>query len=182
MPRSCRLSLRAIVVGVELGVLTHDRLNGVDVMGDQIRRHLVEIRRVFDDAAQALGGNAGGGKTKRCGVAFDVMGGAKQLLAVIVGEAVAENRGMSRREPVGLDRHPVLEFTGQSGQRLFRAADGIVEVGFGNAQQYLAQGIRLRDHMMIAEGFDFYRSRASFRHDGFLDASALDAGSGLVEQ
>lgn len=40
--------------GVELGMLVHEA--GVDLMLDQIRRHLVEIRRVYDDAEQALGG------------------------------------------------------------------------------------------------------------------------------
>ena len=35
---------------------------------------------------------------------------------------------MRGREPVGFDRHPVLEFAGQAGKRLFRARDRIVEV------------------------------------------------------
>ena len=69
--------------GVELGAFAHDRLNGVDVMGDQLRGHLVEIGRVFDDAAQAFGGGAGGGEAEGGGVALDVMGGAKQLFAVV---------------------------------------------------------------------------------------------------
>ena len=70
--------------GVELGAFAHDRLNGVDVMGDQVGRHLVEVGRVFDDAAQAFGGSAGGREAERGGVALDVMGGAKQLFAVVV--------------------------------------------------------------------------------------------------
>jgi hypothetical protein len=63
--------------GVELGALAHDRLDGVDVMDDQVGRDLVEIGRVFDDPAQAFGGGAGGGKPEGGGVALDVMGGAK---------------------------------------------------------------------------------------------------------
>ena len=43
--------------GVELGAVAHDRLHGVDVMGDQLRRHGAEIRRVLDDTAQALRGS-----------------------------------------------------------------------------------------------------------------------------
>ena len=36
-------------------MLAHDRLNRVDVIGDQFGRHAVEIRRMFDDAAEAFG-------------------------------------------------------------------------------------------------------------------------------
>ncbi len=67
--------------GVGLGAFAHDRLNGVDVMRDQVGRHLVEIGRVLDDPAQALGGGASGGESECGGVALDVMGGAKQLFA-----------------------------------------------------------------------------------------------------
>ncbi len=70
-----------MLVGVRPGALAHDGLNGIDVMRDQIGRHLVEIGRVLDDPAQALGGGASGGKSERGGVALDVMGGAKQLFA-----------------------------------------------------------------------------------------------------
>jgi hypothetical protein len=67
--------------GVELGALAHDRLNGVDMMLDQVRRHLIEVGRVLDDAAEAFGRRDRGGKAERHGVALDVMGGAKQLFA-----------------------------------------------------------------------------------------------------
>ena len=63
-------------------MFAHDRLNGVDVVGDQFGRDLIEVGRVFDDAAEAFGGGARGGETERRGVALDVMGGAKQLFAV----------------------------------------------------------------------------------------------------
>ena len=106
---------------------------------------------MLDDAAQAFGGGAGGGEAEGGGVALDVVGGAKQLFAGVVGKAVAENGGMRGREPVGFDRHPVLEFAGQAGKRLFRAPDRIVEIGFGDAQQHLAQRIGLRDHVMVGE-------------------------------
>ena len=43
--------------GVELGAFAHDRLNGVDVMGDQFRRDQVEVGRMLDDAAKAFGGS-----------------------------------------------------------------------------------------------------------------------------
>ena len=45
---------------VDPGVLAHDRLNRLDVIVDQLGRHLGEIGRVFDDAAQAVGGGSGG--------------------------------------------------------------------------------------------------------------------------
>jgi hypothetical protein len=140
--------------GIELGAFAHDRLNGVDVVGDQLRRDPIEVGRVFDDATKTFGGDTRGREAERGGVAFDVVGGAKQLLAIVDGETAAQNGRMRCREPVGLDRHPVLEFAGQSGERLFRAPDGIIEVGFGNAQQHLAQGVGLRDHMMVGEAFD----------------------------
>ena len=127
--------------GVELGAFAHDRLNGVDVVaissaGTRSRSGACSMMRQRLSAAAPRGREA-----ERGGVALDVMGGAKQLFAVVDGEAVAENDRMRRREPVGLDRHPVLEFAGQSGERLFRAPDRIVEVGFGNAQQYLRSGL-----------------------------------------
>jgi len=46
---------------VELGALAHDRLDGVDMMGDQVGRHLFEIGRVLDDPAETFGGGAGEG-------------------------------------------------------------------------------------------------------------------------
>ena len=146
--------------GVELGALAHDRLDGIDVMRDQIGRHLVEIGRVLDDPAQAFGGGAGGRISEGGGVALDVMGGAKQLFARVAGKAVLENGGVSRREPVGFDRHPVLEFAGQAGQGLFRARDRIVEILFVDTAQHLAQRIGLRDHVMVGEGLDLERRRA----------------------
>ena len=66
---------------VEPGALAHDRLDGIDMMADQFGRHLVEIGRVLDDPAQAVGGDPGGGESEGGGVALDVMGGAKQLQA-----------------------------------------------------------------------------------------------------
>ena len=69
--------------GVELGAFAHDRLNGVDVVGDQLRRDQIEVGRVFDDAAQAFGGSTCGREAERGSVALDVMGGAKQLFAVV---------------------------------------------------------------------------------------------------
>src|ERR1035437_7131688 len=41
--------------GVERGAFAHDRLNGVDMMRDQVGRHLVEIGRVLDDPARYPG-------------------------------------------------------------------------------------------------------------------------------
>ena len=123
-------------------------------MRDQIGRHLVEIGRVLDDPAQALGGGAGRRETEGGGVALDVMGGTEQFVARGFRKAVLEDGGVGRREPVGFDFHPVPEFAGQAGQRLFRARDGIVEILFGDAPQHLAQRIGLGDHVMIGEGLD----------------------------
>src|SRR5258705_8939681 len=95
--------------GVELGALAHDRLNGVDMMRDQIARHLVKIGRVLDDPAEALGGGASGRVSESSGVALDVMGSAKQLLAGEFRKTVLANCRVGGREPVGFDRHPVLE-------------------------------------------------------------------------
>ena len=83
--------------GVELGALAHDRLNGVDMMRDQLRRHLVEIGRVLDDPAQAFGGGAGGRVSECSGVALDVVSGAEQLVARGVGKTILENGGMGGR-------------------------------------------------------------------------------------
>src|ERR1700753_323325 len=79
--------------GVEFGAPAHDGLNGVDVMRDQLGRYLVELGRVFDDPAQAVGGGAGGRVTESGGVALDVMGGTKQFLASEVGKTVLEDGG-----------------------------------------------------------------------------------------
>src|SRR5664279_250532 len=77
--------------GIELGALAHDRLNGVDMMRDQVGRHLVEFGRVLDDPAEAFGSGAGGRVAEGGGVTLDVMGGAKQLFAGVVGKSAAEN-------------------------------------------------------------------------------------------
>jgi len=45
------------------------------------------------------------------------MGGAKKLLARVLGEAFFEDREMGRRETVAFDGHPVLEFARQAGER-----------------------------------------------------------------
>ena len=131
-------------------------------MGDQVGRHLGKFGRVLDDPAQALGGGAGGRVAEGGGVALDIMGGAKQLFAVLVRKAVLQNGGVRGREPVGLDRHPVLEFARQAGKGLFRALDGIVEILFLDAPQHLAQRIGLRDHVMVGEGLRPAMSRFSF--------------------
>src|SRR3981189_932861 len=67
--------------GVELGALAHDRLNSVDMMRDQIGRHLVKIGRVLDDPAEALGGGASGRVSESGGAALGVLGRAKKLPA-----------------------------------------------------------------------------------------------------
>jgi hypothetical protein len=43
----------------------------------------IEVGRVFDDAAEAFGGGARSRKAECGGAALDVMGGAKQLFAVV---------------------------------------------------------------------------------------------------
>jgi len=91
---------------------------------------------------------------------------------------------VGRRQPVGLDRHPGLEFARQAGKRFFRARDRIVEIVeilFGDTPQHLAQRVGLRDHVVIGEGLDLDVALVD-RHDGFPGASPLDAGAGLVEQ
>src|SRR5262249_14429589 len=77
---------------VELGALTHDGLHGIDVMHDQLSRHFREIRRVLDDAAEAVGGGARGREAECDGVALDVMRGAKQFSAGDIGETVHADR------------------------------------------------------------------------------------------
>ena len=83
--------------GIELGIVVHDRLDGVDVMRDQVGRHRVEIGRVLDDPAQALGGSARRRIAEGGGIALDVVGGAKQLFARLVGEAIPQDGGVSGR-------------------------------------------------------------------------------------
>ena len=68
-------------LGAEARMLAHDRLDRVDVIGDQLRRYAVEIRRMFDDAAEAFGAGAGDGITEGCGIALDVVRGTKQFVA-----------------------------------------------------------------------------------------------------
>ena len=62
---------------VELGALAHDRLHRVDVVHDEIDRHLGELRRVLDDAAEAVGGSAGGREAEGRSIALDVVGGTE---------------------------------------------------------------------------------------------------------
>jgi len=62
-----------------------DRLKCVDVVRDQIRRHLLEFGRVLDDPAQAFRGCAGGGIPERRGIAL-MSWRAKQFSRVAVLE------------------------------------------------------------------------------------------------
>src|ERR1700742_345153 len=80
--------------GIELGMLVDDRLDGVDVMGDQFGRHLLELGGVLDDPAQAVRNVGGGSVTEGRGIALDVMYRAKQLFAGSRVEAVLEDRGV----------------------------------------------------------------------------------------
>ncbi len=150
--------------GIELGVIVHDRQDRLDVIGDQFRRHPVEFGRVLDDPAQAVGGGGRGGISEGRGVALDVMGGAKQFLVGVFGKAVPDDGRVRGRKPVGLDHHPVLEFAGQAGKRLFRARDGVVEILFGDAAQHLAQRIGLGDDVMVSEGLDVDARGLFFGH------------------
>ena len=68
-------------LGAKARMLAHDRLNRVDVIGDQLRRHAVEIRRMFDDAAEAFGAGTSEGIAEGCGITLDVVRGAKQFVA-----------------------------------------------------------------------------------------------------
>src|SRR6476620_748672 len=115
--------------------------------------------------------STGGGVPESCGVALDIMGGAKQLFARKLGKTVPENCGMGGREPVGLDSHPVLEFAGQAGKRFFGARNRVVEILFGDAPQYVLQRIRLRDPVMVGERLYLERAGLVFRHDDFLSGS-----------
>ena len=153
---------------VELGVFVHDGEDGVDVVREQLGRHLLEIRRVLDDAAQALGNARRGRKTERRGVALDVMRGAEQLVAPLLGEAVVADGDIGGRQPVDLGRHPVLELAGEARKRLLGAGDRIVHVLFVDPAQNLAQRIGLRDHLMRGEGLDLDVSCAVLRHDACL--------------
>jgi len=91
--------------GVELGVLVHDRLNGIDVMRDQVGRHRAEIGRVLDDPAQAFGGGARGRVAEGGGIALDVVGGAEQLCVGSKAEMVESCEGRARLV-VGPGRSP----------------------------------------------------------------------------
>ena len=85
---------------VELGVIVHDGPDRIDMMGDQFARHLFEVGRVLDEAAQAFGCGCRRRISEGCGVALDIVGGAEELLASFRCEAVLEQGGMGRREPV----------------------------------------------------------------------------------
>src|SRR6204780_5606533 len=82
---------------VRPGAFAHDGLNGIDVMRDQVGRHVVEVGRVLDASAQTFGGSASGGESEGGSVALDVMGGAKQLFAGEVGKTALQNGGVGRR-------------------------------------------------------------------------------------
>src|SRR4051794_18326741 len=140
------------------------------MVGNQVRGHLIEFGRVLDDPAKAIGGGAGRGIAEGGGIALDVMSGAKQLFTAFVGKAALENSGVRGREPVGLDRHPLLEFAGQAGERLFCARHRVVEILFGNTPQHAAQRIWLRNHMMVGESLDIERDALVCWHGEFLGA------------
>ncbi|MGY4416738.1 hypothetical protein ACVWW4_008474 [Bradyrhizobium sp. LB7.1] len=83
---------------VELGVLVHDGEDGVDVVREQLGRHLFEIWRMLDDAAQALGNSRRRRIAEGRGIALDVVRGAKELVAPVLGEAVVPDGDVGGRQ------------------------------------------------------------------------------------
>src|SRR4029077_19574918 len=81
---------------VELGALSHDGLDGVDMVRNQLGRHPGKVGGVLDDPAKAFGGGAGRGEAESGGASLDVVGGAEEFVARGVGEAVREEGGGGR--------------------------------------------------------------------------------------
>ena len=84
---------------IEPGVIAHDGLDCIDVVRDQLGRHLLQVGGMLDDAAQALGRRSGSRKAESGGIALDVMGGTEQLAVGILAKTFLEDRGMCGREP-----------------------------------------------------------------------------------
>src|SRR5205823_12575601 len=74
------------------------------------------------------------------------------------------------------------ELAGKACKRLLGASHLIVEIFSANTPQHAAQGIGLRDHVMVGEGLDLERAPVVFRHVVSLRLSALNGGAGFVEQ
>ena len=105
-------------------MLAHDRLNRVDVIGDQLRRHAVEIRRMFDDAAEAFGAGTSEGIAEGCGITLDVVRGRNSSSRATAVKSVLENSRVGRGKAVALDRHPFGEFVGEPASAFSARATG----------------------------------------------------------
>jgi hypothetical protein len=67
------------------------------------------------------------GKSERTGFAFDVVGGAKQDVVGLLGEAVALDVLPRGFKPIALGIHPAGEFARQFGQCRFSASHRIID-------------------------------------------------------
>ncbi len=114
---------------------------------------------MFENPAQAFGGDASGRKAEGRGVALDVVSGAKQLAAGVRIEALLQDRGMCCGKAVAFAAHPGLELAGEIGQRLFGARDGIVELAIDDAADRVLQCVRRRDDLVIGESLHLRRRR-----------------------
>ena len=85
---------------IETGAFSHDRLDSVDVVRNQLGRHFGQVRSMLDDTAKTFRSGAGAGETESGRVSLDVVGGTKKLAARQLGKAVLENRKMSGRQTV----------------------------------------------------------------------------------
>ena len=115
----------------------------------------VDVGRVLDQPAQAVGGRRHQRKTEGRGFALDVVGGVEQRFLVGLGEAGFDDGVARLVEPLAFGFHPVDEFARQLGQRLFGARDRIVFAGqIRPRRDRLAQLVFRRDDLVVAVGRD----------------------------
>ena len=109
-----------------MAVLADDGAHGVDVLIDERERNAPRIVRQLDQPAQAVGDGGDQRKAQGGGLAFDVVAGAEQRLALLHRQAVAPDVGARLVELLALVVHPAVEFRGQLRQRGFGARHRIV--------------------------------------------------------
>ena len=90
------------------GIFAKDRAHRIDVLIDELHRNAACVRRVLDQAAQAVRGRRNRGIAEGRGFAFDIVRGAEKrtLVVPLVKPLALRSRGGSV-EPFAFRLHPV---------------------------------------------------------------------------
>ena len=148
--------LRRILPHVAARVAVEDRLDGVDMLVHQPKRQLRDVRRMLDQAAQAVGDGRDQRIAEGRRLTLDVVRGAEQHVLVARSDAGGLDGVARRIEAHAFVVHPHREIRREFRERGFRALHRIEGGLFAGLEflHRLLELVRRHDHFMIGEGRD----------------------------